>query len=75
MLAFRLPSFTCEIARPVCGAFRIDDLYLVPPYYIVPDGKVGHGAFAVIRETILPLPRVVLTLARSCSPERAFDSL
>jgi hypothetical protein len=22
MLAFRLPSFTCEIARPVCRAFR-----------------------------------------------------
>ena len=23
---------------------KIDDLYLVPPYYIVPDGKVGHDA-------------------------------
>jgi DNA end-binding protein Ku len=31
---------------------EIDDLYLVRPYYIVPDGKVGHDAFAVIRETI-----------------------
>ena len=28
---------------------EIDDLYLVRPYYIVPDGKVGHDAFAVIR--------------------------
>ena len=25
---------------------EIDDLYLVRPYYIVPDGKVGHDAFA-----------------------------
>jgi DNA end-binding protein Ku len=31
---------------------EIDDLYLVRPYYIVPDGKVGHDAYAVIRETI-----------------------
>ena len=23
---------------------EIDDLYLVRPYYIVPDGKVGHDA-------------------------------
>jgi DNA end-binding protein Ku len=25
---------------------EIDDLYLVRPYYIVPDGKVGHDAYA-----------------------------
>jgi len=36
------------------------------PYYIVPDGKVGHDAFAVIRETIrtmdkVAMARVVLT--------------
>jgi DNA end-binding protein Ku len=45
---------------------EIDDLYLVRPYYIVPDGKVGHDAFAVIRETIramdkIAIGRVVLT--------------
>jgi DNA end-binding protein Ku len=45
---------------------EIDDLYLVRPYYIVPDGKVGHDAFAVVRETIrsqdkVALARVVLT--------------
>jgi DNA end-binding protein Ku len=39
---------------------------LVRPYYIVPEGKVGHDAFAVIRETIrnmdkVAIPRVVLT--------------
>jgi DNA end-binding protein Ku len=31
---------------------EIDDLYIDRPYYIVPDGKVGGQAFAVIRETI-----------------------
>src|ERR1700735_3628378 len=45
---------------------EIDDLYLVRPYYIVPDGKVGHDAYAVIRETIgtmdkVAIARVVLT--------------
>jgi hypothetical protein len=30
----------------------IDPRYLIRPYYLVPFGKVGHGAFAVIRETI-----------------------
>jgi DNA end-binding protein Ku len=45
---------------------EIDDLYLVRPYYIVPDGKIGYDAYAVIRETIrtmdqVALGRVVLT--------------
>ena len=45
---------------------EIDDLYIVRPYYLVPDGKVGHDAYAVIRETIkatgkVALARVVLT--------------
>src|SRR6478609_1019693 len=39
---------------------EIDDLHLVRPYYIVPDGKVGHDAFAVIRETIRSLDKVAL---------------
>ena len=39
---------------------EIDDLYLVRPYYIVPDGKVGHDAFAVIRETIRALDQVAI---------------
>jgi DNA end-binding protein Ku len=42
---------------------EIDDLYLVRPYYIVPDGKVGHDAFAVIRETIRSLDKVALARA------------
>src|ERR1700676_5223681 len=44
----------------------IDPRYLIRPYYLVPDGKVGHDAFAVIRETIRNMDmgaigRVVLT--------------
>ncbi|MDE2602221.1 MAG: Ku protein [Bradyrhizobium sp.] len=44
----------------------IDNRYLIRPYYLVPDGKVGHDAFAVIRETIrsmdkIAIGRVVLT--------------
>jgi len=45
---------------------EIDPRYLIRPYYLVPDGKVGHDAFAVIRETIrnmdmVGIGRVVLT--------------
>ncbi|ABE64606.1 conserved hypothetical protein [Nitrobacter hamburgensis X14] len=45
---------------------EIDDLYIVRPYYLVPDGKVGHDAYAVICDTIkatgkVALARVVLT--------------
>ena len=44
----------------------IDPRYFIRPYYLVPDGKVGHDAFAVIRETIrsmnmAAIGRVVLT--------------
>src|SRR3981081_926311 len=38
----------------------IDELYLVRPYYIVPEGKVGHDAFAVIRETIRNMDKVAI---------------
>jgi predicted MPP superfamily phosphohydrolase len=45
---------------------EIDPRYLIRPYYLRPDGKVWHDAFAVIRETIremnkVPIGRVVLT--------------
>jgi DNA end-binding protein Ku len=45
---------------------EIDDLYIDRPYYVVPDGKVGQQAFAVIREVIrkrgmVALGRVVLS--------------
>src|SRR6202043_2227339 len=45
---------------------EIDPRYLIRPYYLRPDGKVGHDAFAVVRETIremnkVAIGRVVLT--------------
>ncbi len=44
----------------------IDPRYLIRPYYLRPDGKVGHDAFAVIRDTLkemnkVAIGRVVLT--------------
>jgi DNA end-binding protein Ku len=36
----------------------IDPRYLIRPYYLRPDGKVGHDAFAVIRETIREMDKV-----------------
>jgi DNA end-binding protein Ku len=38
----------------------IDPRYIIRPYYIVPDGKVGHDAFAVIRETIRSMDKVTI---------------
>jgi DNA end-binding protein Ku len=38
----------------------IDPRYLTRPYYLVPDGKVGHDAFAVIRETIRSMDMVAI---------------
>ncbi len=38
----------------------IDERYLIRPYYLVPDGKVGHDAFAVIRETIRSMDKVAI---------------
>jgi DNA end-binding protein Ku len=45
---------------------EIDDLYINRPCYVVPDGKVGEQAFAVIREAIkkkgmVAIGRVVLS--------------
>src|SRR5207302_507648 len=38
----------------------IDPRYLIRPYCLVPDGKVGHDAFAVIRETIRSMDEVAI---------------
>src|SRR6478672_6180252 len=45
---------------------EIDPRYIIRPYYLTPDGKVGQDAYAVIRETIrsmdmVAIGRVVLT--------------
>ncbi|WP_407180453.1 Ku protein [Bradyrhizobium sp. STM 3562] len=58
-------THTIEIDEFVPRA-EIDSRYLIRPYYLVPDGKVGHDAFAVIRETVrsmnkVAIGRVVLT--------------
>src|SRR5215469_8556746 len=58
-------THTIEIDEFVPKA-EIDNRYLIRPYYLIPDGKVGHDAFAVIRETIrsmnkVAIGRVVLT--------------
>src|SRR6266478_2945120 len=39
---------------------EIDPRYLIRPYYLTPDGKVGHDAFAVVRETIRELNKVAI---------------
>ncbi len=39
---------------------EIDQRYVIRPYYLVPDGKVGHDAYAVIRETIRSMDKVAI---------------
>jgi DNA end-binding protein Ku len=39
---------------------EIDPRYLIRPYYLRPDGKVGHDAFAVIRETIREMNKIAI---------------
>jgi DNA end-binding protein Ku len=56
---------TIDIAEFVPRS-EIDELYLIRPYYIAPDGKVGQDAFVVIRNIIeqmkmVAIGRVVLT--------------
>ena len=36
---------------------EIDERYIDSPYYIAPDGQVGQEAFAVIRDTVMPMLR------------------
>jgi DNA end-binding protein Ku len=56
---------TIEIDEFVPRA-EIDQRYVIRPYYLVPDGKVGHDAYAVIRETIRSMDMVAIanTLSR-----------
>src|SRR6201989_909629 len=50
---------TIEIDESVDRS-EIDPRYLIRPYYLRPDGKVGHDAFAVIRETIREMDKVAI---------------
>jgi DNA end-binding protein Ku len=38
----------------------IDPRYIIRPYYLRPDGKIEHDAFAVIRETIRSMDKVAI---------------
>src|SRR5258705_2824247 len=38
----------------------IDPRYIIRPYYLRPDGQVGHDAFPVIRETIRTMDKVAI---------------
>ena len=39
---------------------EIDERYIDSPYYLAPDGAIGHEAFAVIRDTIAKLNMVAV---------------
>jgi DNA end-binding protein Ku len=52
-------THTIEIDEFVPKA-DIDIRYLIRPYYLVPDGKLGHDAYAVIRETIRSMDKVAI---------------
>jgi len=66
-----LDSIALESTRAIdIGEFvkreEIDPRYIIRPYYLTPDGTIGHDAFVVIRETIrdmdmVAIGRVVLT--------------
>jgi DNA end-binding protein Ku len=49
---------------------EVDPRYVIRPYYLVPDGKVGHDAFAVIRETIRTMDKVAIGRAVLNNRER-----
>jgi DNA end-binding protein Ku len=53
-------SRTIEIDEFVDRADNIDQRYVVRPYYLVPDGKIGHDAYAVIRETVRSMGKVAI---------------
>jgi DNA end-binding protein Ku len=42
----------------------IDPRYLIRPFYLVPDEKVGHDAFAVIRESIRSMNMNMVAIGR-----------
>jgi DNA end-binding protein Ku len=48
------------VALESTRTIEIDPRYLIRPYYLRPDGKVGHDAFAVIRETIREMNKVAI---------------
>ena len=53
---------------------EIDQRYLDRPYYVVPDGKAGVDAFAVIRDAMKDKDRVALARPASRGPATAARS-
>jgi DNA end-binding protein Ku len=49
---------------------EVDPLLILRPYYLVPDGKVGHDGFAVIRETMRAMSRVAISRVVLTNRER-----
>jgi DNA end-binding protein Ku len=49
---------------------EVDSVYVIHPYYIVPDGRLGQDAFAVIRETIRSMNKVALARVTLTNRER-----
>jgi non-homologous end joining protein Ku len=52
-------SYTIEIDQFIPRA-ELDPIYIRDSYYLVTDGKIGHDAFAVIRESIRTMNKVAL---------------
>jgi DNA end-binding protein Ku len=49
---------------------EVDPLLILRPYYLIPDGKLGHDAFAVIRETMRAMSRVAISRVVLTNRER-----
>jgi DNA end-binding protein Ku len=49
---------------------EVDKLYLTSPYYIVPNGRIGQHAYAVIREAIRSLDKVAIARVVVAGHER-----
>jgi hypothetical protein len=52
-------NYTIEIDQFIPRA-ELDPAYVRDSYYLVPDGRIGHDAFAVIRETIRATNKLAL---------------
>ena len=49
---------------------EIDPLYVIRPYFVVPDGKLGQDGFAIIREILRSMSRVALARVTLTNIER-----
>jgi DNA end-binding protein Ku len=68
-VSLTVESHSIELLRFV-PRNELDPLYIVQPYYLVPDGKVGQDAFAVIRETIRATNKIALSVVALTNGQR-----